>query len=261
MNDNKQCIEKDCSFYLNKYKVHFYRKTFIWTIFIAFALVLVTFVIIGCEYNKSREAIVTNSRLDCKEVSRQLAAMQKDSSDIKQQKIVALIQSHESKISGLLQMEEDRISLGYVILSLWAGILMIVFLVFSIYSMFKTDEMLKQGKADLEKVNDNANKAESRISELNKKLNEAINKISTKADAESQSLQSQAEETLRKVEKSSNKFMANKKDEFTAMYQKYVDEMANAQKNNQTMIDSLLKALKEASQFQSDSDSSSKNEE
>ena len=77
MNDNKQCIEKDCSFYLNKYKVHFYRKTFIWTIFIAFALVLVTFVIIGCEYNKSREAIVTNSRLDCKEVSRQLAAMQK----------------------------------------------------------------------------------------------------------------------------------------------------------------------------------------
>jgi ElaB/YqjD/DUF883 family membrane-anchored ribosome-binding protein len=127
--------------------------------------------------------------------------------------------------------------------------------------MFKTDEMLKQGKADLEKVNDNANKAESRISELNKKLDEAINKISTKADAESQSLQSQAEETLRKVEKSSNKFMANKKDEFTAMYQKYVDEMANAQKNNQTMIDSLLKALKEASQFQSDSDSSSKNEE
>lgn len=52
-----------------------------------------------------------------------------------------------------------------------------------------------------------------------------------------------------------------KKDEFTAMYQKYVDEMANAQKNNQTMIDSLLKALKEANQFQSDSDSSSKNEE
>ena len=32
MNDNKQCIEKDCSFYLNKYKVHFYRKTFIWTV-------------------------------------------------------------------------------------------------------------------------------------------------------------------------------------------------------------------------------------
>ena len=46
MNDNKQCMEKDCSFYLNKYKVHFYRKTFIWSIFIAFALVLVTFAII-----------------------------------------------------------------------------------------------------------------------------------------------------------------------------------------------------------------------
>ena len=103
--------------------------------------------------------------------------------------------------------------------------------------------------------------AESRISELNNKLDEAINKISTKADAESRTLQSQAEETLRKVEKNSKEFMANKKDEFTAMYQKYVDEMANAQKNNQTMIDSLLKALKEASQFQSDSDSSSKNEE
>lgn len=173
MNDNKQCMEKDCSFYLNKYKVHFYRKTFIWSIFIAFALVLVTFAIIGCEYNKSREFIVTNSRLDCEEVSRQLVSMQKDSSDVKQQKIVALMQSHESKICGLLQMEEDRISLGYVILSLWAGILMIVFLVFSIYSMFKTDEMLKQGKADLEKVNDNATKAESRISELNNKLDEA----------------------------------------------------------------------------------------
>lgn len=126
---------------------------------------------------------------------------------------------------------------------------------------FKTDEMLKQGKADLEKVNDNATKAESRISELNNKLDEAIDKISTKADDESRTLQSQAVETLRKVEKSSKEFMANRRDEFTAMYQKYVDEMANAQKNNQTMIDSLLKALKEASQFQSDSDSSSKNEE
>lgn len=255
----KTCDEKKCSFYLDKFKVHFYRKTFIWTILAASLLVLVVFIFIGWQYNKSQERIVNINEQYCKEVNREMLAMQKDSVELKHQKIIDLMMSHENKLSGLLQLEADKISLGYVILSLWAGILMIVFLVFSIYSMFKTDEMIKQGKADLEKVNKNAEKAESRISSLNTELDEAIRKISEKSTKESETLQEHANDTLHKIEQSSQEFMNQKQKEFMAIYQKYVSELTTAQAASQSMVDSLLKALRDSASQSQESDDSSLN--
>ena len=64
-----------------------------------------------------------------------------------------------------LTLEFNKLQNEYYTLQLWGGILTIVFLIFTFYSLFKTDDLVKQGRDGLEKLNDQRDKA----IELNKK--------------------------------------------------------------------------------------------
>lgn len=96
----------------------------------------------------------------------------------------------------LLELHFYRIQHEYTVLALWAGILMIVFLIFSFYSLYKTDDITKQGKEslkeikekgdnvlkDLQKVLDDLNKeAGDRIAQLNKDIDSTQNDMNTLA--------------------------------------------------------------------------------
>lgn len=67
------------------------------------------------------------------------------------QKQISQIQQ-ESK--SLLELEFNKIQNEYQGLILWAGILTIVFLIFSFYSLFRADDLVKQGREGLDKLND-----------------------------------------------------------------------------------------------------------
>jgi len=66
------------------------------------------------------------------------------------QKEISQIQM-ESKT--LLDLEFTKIQNEYESLTLWAGILTVVFLIFSFYSLFKADDLVKQGREGLDKLN------------------------------------------------------------------------------------------------------------
>ena len=53
-------------------------------------------------------------------------------------------EKHEEKMQSIMEMEFERLQNDFNFISLWAGLITIVFLIFSIYSIFKTDEMLKK---------------------------------------------------------------------------------------------------------------------
>ena len=108
----------------------------------------------------------------------------------------AIVQTQlESK--SLLELEFNKIHSEYNALALWGGILTIVFLIFSFYSLFKTDDLVKQGRDGLDKLNDQRYEAvklnnESRkeyddlkvkISDFNKDI-DALDNRKTKQDAE-----------------------------------------------------------------------------
>lgn len=103
--------------------------------------------------------------------------------------------------NALLEMQFNRIQNEYETLALWAGILTIVFLIFSFYSMFKTDDMLRQGKEGLnilkdeetKIINDLHDKQENYKQVSDSRLSAVLNKveqINNTLDAAMQSLES-----------------------------------------------------------------------
>ncbi len=97
----------------------------------------------------------------------------------------------------LLELNFNRIQHEYTVLALWAGVLMIVFLIFSFYSLYKTDDIAKQGKDSLKEIvekGDNVlsglneqqkvlmEQANATIAQINKETRESQNKMDTLAE-------------------------------------------------------------------------------
>lgn len=72
----------------------------------------------------------------------------------------------QAETKALLELEFNKIQNEYETLALWAGILTIVFLIFSFYSMFKTEELLKQGRVGVKELSDLKTKGAGQISDL-----------------------------------------------------------------------------------------------
>lgn len=97
----------------------------------------------------------------------------------------------------LLELHFNRIQHEYTVLALWAGILTIVFLIFSFYSLYKTDDIVKQGKESLKEIKEKGDnvltdlkalqeelmsQARTTIAQINKETKESQNKMDTLAD-------------------------------------------------------------------------------
>lgn len=72
----------------------------------------------------------------------------------------------------LLELNFNRIQHEYTVLALWAGVLMIVFLIFSFYSLYKTDDIAKQGKESLKEIVQKGDDVLSNLQEQQKALME-----------------------------------------------------------------------------------------
>lgn len=71
-------------------------------------------------------------------------------------KISRMLEDHEERMESLMEMEFEKLQNDFNFISLWAGIITIVFLIFSIYSIFKTDEMLKKSEIVYEQIKGDA---------------------------------------------------------------------------------------------------------
>lgn len=131
--------------------------------------------ILGIANNMSYRAMADELKKDSILINRQLANAQHATNE-------------------LLELHFNRIQHEYTILALWAGVLMIVFLIFSFYSLYKTDDIAKQSKEslkeirqkgdnilkDFQKLQDDLTKETGdRIAQLNKEVEASQNDINT----------------------------------------------------------------------------------
>ena len=160
--------DKTCTFYVDKNKMPLYKNKFIWMICIATIFVVALFIIVGCFYKKSLSMIVDyHSQYTDKALSAlPEVKLSKDSCFYLDERLILAVDNHMNEVQSLLKIQSNRIQSDFTILSLWAGILMIVFLIFSIYSVFKTDEMMKQGRDTLNVLEDVKESASSKTKEI-----------------------------------------------------------------------------------------------
>lgn len=134
--------------------------------------------IVGLANNMSYRAMADELKKDSILINRQLETAQHTTNE-------------------LLELHFNRVQHEYTVLALWAGILMIVFLIFSFYSLYKTDDIAKQGKEGLKEISQKGedvllklkqeqktlmSQAQNTIAEINKEAQEAQNKMNTLAE-------------------------------------------------------------------------------
>lgn len=124
--------------------------------------------IVGLANNMSYRAMADELKKDSLFINRQLADSQHATNE-------------------LLELHFNRIQHEYTVLALWAGVLMIVFLIFSFYSLYKTDDIAKQGKESLKEIKekgDNVLKDLQKIlADLNKEAGDRIAKLNKDIDS------------------------------------------------------------------------------
>ena len=101
----------------------------------------------------------------------------KDSTISLDQVVIDIVEEKQKESLSLLELQYNKLQHDFTILSLWAGILMIVFLIFSIYSMFKVDEMQKQGRDYLNTMEGFSIEAKNISDSIEDKANEEISSL------------------------------------------------------------------------------------
>ncbi|MDE5705914.1 hypothetical protein [Muribaculum sp.] len=89
-------------------------------------------------------------------------------------------QEADQKTLHLLELEFAKIQNEYEVLNLWCALLTIVFLIFSFFSIFKTNEMTRQGEEALTKLGQTATEAKLKSDSIDTKVKEAEARVTKK---------------------------------------------------------------------------------
>lgn len=131
---------------------HFYKNHiwFIIVVLIVTATSIAAFVGSSLEFSKNIEKIAeiqhqSNEYIEeflCHKKARHL------DSDV----ISRILETHQERQEAILHMEYDKLNNEFDVLSIWAATITIVFLVFSLYSIFRTDDMLNKAHDSLDQI-------------------------------------------------------------------------------------------------------------
>lgn len=220
------CNVDNCAHYIDKQYAKFYKSKFL-LILVGFSFaVVVLFIFVTYSYNKSQGEIVNNYREYKHEIDSIHRTVQKDSTfSLKQQGMLDRMEYQQNSILHQLEMQSEKFSSDFTLLSLWAGVLMLVFLIFSIYSVFKTDELMKQSRADIDKIEENSDKANQLLASIQKKVDDALNEINKAANTESDELKKNAARTIDQIKEEVGKAIADKSSEFNGKCNNYLSQL------------------------------------
>lgn len=250
-----KCENNNCSHYINKNRLHLYKGKFLFSIIICTICVIGIFVLFQLNYSNSQDKIVevqenfynnlTNKYLKSLTIT-------KDSTISLDQVVIDIVQENQKESLSLLELQYNKLQHDFTVLSLWAGILMIVFLIFSIYSMFKVDEMQKQGRDYLKTMEENSTKAKEISDSIEIKANEKIVSLENRTIEEMSKLSDEYRKQVDELKATINRLKSEfetsvkaKTAEFETSVQKHKGELEQSSKRNEELFSQLVAAIRE----------------
>lgn len=274
--EKQKCEQTNCSHYINKENLHLYKGKFLFSIIICTICIIGLFFFYQLSYSNSQDKIVSINQNFCENITNKYLkslTLTKDSTICLDNVVIDIIEEQQKESLSLLELQYNKIQNDFTILSLWAGILMIVFLIFSIYSMFKIDEMQKQGREHLNRMEDFSTKAkgisdnlkqqaESQIEALEKSTIEEMEKLSTESKKQLSELKKEIAELQNTFEKAVSTKTAEfessvktKTSEFEASIEQYKNMLEDSSNRNKELFTQLVNAIRNT-----DSDTKEKGE-
>lgn len=90
---------------------------------------------------------------------------------------------HQESVKALLDLEFSKIQSEYESQEIWIGLITIVFLIFSFYSMMKTDQLEKQCRDDAQRIRNLTDENQTKFDEIKKKISTIDTEKKEKLDA------------------------------------------------------------------------------
>lgn len=164
-----------------------YKWHFIGSLIIVSLITIVGFVWLADSYHNRLNRIEKIQTADCKQIKsifNTYATYANNNRIINAgiERVSEVLENHEERMESLMEFEFEKLQNDFNLISLWAGIITIVFLVFSIYSIFKTDEMLKESEAVYGQIKGKANEIESLTQYLQNNYQENLKSIKKESD-------------------------------------------------------------------------------
>lgn len=224
---------------------------------LAFGAILIVATTVGiCSYfgtkshfTQSCERICAVHEKMCDDVRILVSGARKDSTaTVNEDTIVSAIREGNGQIRAMLQLQHAEIEEDFSNLMLWAAVLMVVFLVFSIYSMFKTDNLINEGRSSVGTIKGLYSKAEEKISSLDTMFETESTKLARESQKQIDELRDRASKKLSDFTIEVDKKLGAAEGRINAdiaKYNKQVDDKAaNVQKQFEEMRDAISLLVK-----------------
>lgn len=221
---DKTC-SKDCTYNIHS-KSHFISHWgFLGCIIVITAITMAFFLSYNGSYKNTQNEILNLHRQYCQEFSKVATA---SDSVVVYKDFRPILDSHITSISDNLKLQYDKIQNDFVILTIWASVLMIIFLIFSIYSMYKVDEIQKQSRESLKLIDDTYSEVRQKSDNLDALMGSAMTRIE---DA----IKSKIEEFSQNIKTQSN--------ELDKKIQDYKQTVEDTAKDNQHLFETVVKLI------------------
>lgn len=254
--NSPDCTASNCSHFVNKRNLVFYRYKYLAATFIGIIFILGWFWYANYCYERNISTIIdTHTSFYTDIEHRNKAIHPKDSTaQIFRQQLLMEVKDIQTSTNALLEAQYRKMQSEYNVLALWAAALMIIFLVFSIYSMFKVDEMQKQGRDTLDRLEGFSQKAKELSKEIDTKSKEQLTELENKAKEELNTIKTQSNEEIERLKEeitsTKSKFnddVNEKTKEFENSINKYQTELKESTKSNNDLIKSLITVIQNSS--------------
>lgn len=227
-NENQErlkCGNENCTFCFGKIEYGIYRKKFLLTICVFSLICIGVFGYLIYYHHCQMNAIVQVHKEYIESQRILVNDNQKAKGTNVNQELVLHMETEARTIERILQMQTTQQHSFFTILSIWAGVLMIVFLVFSLYSMFKTDELMRQAKESIIAIEDSKNDAEKKLQEVDIKVAGEIDRIKETTTQFIENIKKELQGEQKVVSES----IKSRGEEFAATYKEYEKQLKEAQ--------------------------------
>lgn len=158
------------------------------------------------------------------------------------------------ELKGVLNNEYEKIQSEYETLEIWTGLITVVFLIFSFYSLFKSESIENQSRAASIRIEDLEDKGNEKIDEISSKGNDIIDNLKFKTNQEIANANVIIHNTMaqilsdndRKLKESLNKLSKAVSDNVSqgnAMVRKQYQDLIKIKQAYQELITNLSKQL------------------
>ena len=159
-------------------------------------------------------------------------------------------QKQQSEVKALLELEFNKIQNEYETQEIWTAVLTIVFLIFSFYSLFKSEQLERQGQESLDAIRDVEKRAKFAYDKIEKEKSKKINSIQSQYNEWKAQKQSEISERLRKSEDDLKAVIRNEREksvsDLKSDYVRISTEFKTTIENdNKALIAGLTSAFKE----------------